>query len=254
MFLFGKNWQNFSKFALNEDKVDQGRKAFQELFGDISFKGKKFLDIGFGQGLAIHFAGESGAECMGIDIDSENLKAIKETNRFFKLELPQVKIQSILEEPFVEEHRQQFDIVHSWGVLHHTGDMERALEHAAQLVKPGGIFVMAIYNRHWSSLAWWWIKKIYNMSPEWMKGLMISVFYPIIYFAKWLVTKKNPKDKLRGMDFYYDVIDWVGGFPYEYASLEEITNKIEQKGFICKKTIPANVPTGCNEFLFVKKN
>ena len=197
-----------------------------------------------------------GANVKGVDVDQDNLDAIKMTSKTVGLDqVPQVEIGSILDSKWVESEvkKEKYDIVHSWGVLHHTGDMNLAFKHACELVKDGGYFVCAIYNRHWSSLLWKWIKYTYCRSPEFVKNAMISLFYPIIYLAKWMVTGKTPKDKLRGMDFMHDVIDWVGGYPYEYASIQEIKDLIAPYGFKCIKEIDSNVPTGCNEMVFVKK-
>ena len=78
---------------------------------------------------------------------------------------------------------------------------------------------------------------------------MVGVLYPVIWMAKFIVAG-YPKKKSRGMDFYYDVIDWIGGYPYEYASIEEVDEIMSALGFKKVKLIPANVPTGCNEFVF----
>jgi 2-polyprenyl-6-hydroxyphenyl methylase/3-demethylubiquinone-9 3-methyltransferase len=145
-----------------------------------------------------------------------------------------------------------FDVVHSWGVLHHTGDMKRAVTHAASLVRPGGHLVIAIYNRHWSSPAWLAIKAGYVHSPRLLQRLMIGALYPVIWLAKLLVTGKDPKSKERGMDFYYDVVDWVGGYPYEYASVAEMEQMCAPLGFSMVRAVPAIVPTGCNEIVFRK--
>jgi hypothetical protein len=59
--------------------------------------------------------------------------------------------------------------------------------------------------------------------------------YPVIYLAKWIVTGSNPRNQLRGMDFYFDVIDWVGGYPYEYASRDEVLTMVEPMGFTCSR-------------------
>ena len=83
---------------------------------------------------------------------------------------------------------------------------------------------------------------------------MIVLFYPVIYLTNFFVTGKNPKSQKRGMDFYYDIIDWVGGYPYEYASIDEIKKLAGSLEFSCIKAIPAQVPTGCNEFVFKKNN
>lgn len=81
---------------------------------------------------------------------------------------------------------------------------------------------------------------------------MIGVLYPVIWLAKLAITGKDPKRKERGMDFYYDIVDWVGGYPYEYATIAEIEELCRPLALSLVRAIPANVPTGCNEFIFRK--
>ena len=252
-FSFGKNWQGYSRAALTPERIEQGRQALGDLLRDVPLAQKNFLDIGFGQGLTAHLAHQMGAKVTGLDIDSDNLLAAKNTQQKMGVkENLDLRIGSVLDQNLIGELRKatQWHVVHSWGVLHHTGNMDLAVKNATSLVAENGYFVCAIYNRHWSSLPWLWIKWFYNILPKVGQQLMIAMFYPIIYLAKWLVTGKNPKDKLRGMDFFYDVVDWVGGYPYEFASLEEFKNMVEPFGFKCIKAIAAEVPTGCNEFVF----
>jgi 2-polyprenyl-6-hydroxyphenyl methylase/3-demethylubiquinone-9 3-methyltransferase len=257
MFDFGANWLSFSERALDQDKVDQARQGFRKLLGNTEIVGKSFLDIGFGQGLAAFIAAESGAQVRACDINQRCVDAANVTARLF----PNVArssinltVGSILDKAMVEQLRLAcpagFDIVHSWGVLHHTGNMELALDHAASLVRPNGTLVLAIYNRHITSLPWLWIKWLYCKSPAFLQRLMVALFYPIIWVAKFLVTGKNPGIQERGMDFYYDVIDWVSGYPYEYASIDEMRESMKARGFRCDFVKPATVPTGCNEFVF----
>jgi 2-polyprenyl-6-hydroxyphenyl methylase/3-demethylubiquinone-9 3-methyltransferase len=147
---------------------------------------------------------------------------------------------------------QQADIVYSWGVLHHTGQMYPAIEAASRLVKPGGLFVIAIYNKHVTSPIWRAIKWFYNRAPKFVRRPMYYLFYAVIYAAKFAATRQNPLKKERGMDFGYDVVDWIGGYPYEFASIDEITGFVTKLGFATERTIPAQVGTGCNEFVFRK--
>jgi 2-polyprenyl-6-hydroxyphenyl methylase/3-demethylubiquinone-9 3-methyltransferase len=124
------------------------------------------------------------------------------------------------------------------------------VKNAASLVVPGGYFVVALYNRHWSSRPWLLIKYIYCKSPPILQKLLVGALMPLIYIAKLLVTNDDPRKQARGMDFFYNVVDWVGGYPYEYASKAEALALIEPLGFNCLKFIPSQVPTGCNEFVF----
>lgn len=252
-FGFGQNWLNYSQRALSAEQIEQGRRDFARLFVQVPLTGKSFLDIGFGQGLALCYASEAGAKAVGIDLDSDNLAASENTIQHFSLaQRPEIRIASILDEQDLAGLQNQgpFDVVHSWGVLHHTGDMARAVDHTTQLVAEDGFLVLAIYRRHWSSPAWRAVKWLYNLSPNWGKWLLIQIGYGLIYVAKWLVTGKNPKDKRRGMDFYYDVVDWVGGYPYEYASAAEVIEMLGRYGFSLLELHEADVPTGCNEFVF----
>src|SRR3989337_1540228 len=97
-FKFGRNWRSFSKSALDENKVNQARGAFFDLLQEVNLKDKSFLDIGFGQGLALFFAQESGANVFGIDIDSDNQEAVMSTKRFFpSLAMPKTETASVLD-------------------------------------------------------------------------------------------------------------------------------------------------------------
>ena len=98
------------------------------------------------------------------------------------------------------------------------------------------------------------IKRIYNLLPSFGKQMMLSLFGIIIYLAKYSVTGRNPLEKERGMDFRYDVIDWVGGYPYEYATPKEMIDFMENQDFDFVSYFPPKVPTGCNEFVFKKNN
>jgi SAM-dependent methyltransferase len=252
-FAFGKNWQSYSKYGLTLSRIEQSRQAFRELVTGIDMKGKKFIDIGFGQGLSLIAAAEMGADVLGIDIDSDNVEALDDILRVTGFPKPiKTLIVSILDDGFVDQAKGQYAIVHSWGVLHHTGQMKKAIDNACTLVAEGGVFICAIYNRHWSSPLWKVIKWSYNRFPQTLQKITIALFYPILYLAKYIVTRNNPKKKERGMDFFHDVIDWVGGYPYEYASMQEIRDYVCDHGFECVKMCAPQVPTGCNELVFYR--
>lgn len=251
-FDFGRNWQEFSEKRLNPERVEQAREDFRRLFQDCPLKGQSFLDIGFGQGLSLLLAAQEGARVTGVDINPKCAKVLERNKKVLGVEEPlEVLVGSILDDGILARlDGRRFDIVHSWGVLHHTGAMYASIERAAALVVPGGQLVVAIYNRHWSSFPWKGIKWLYCISPQPIRKLMIGLLYPVIYGAKLLATRQNPMKMTRGMDFYYNVVDWVGGYPYEYASKTEVVDLLRAKGFILESFALARVPTGCNEFVF----
>lgn len=263
-FAFGKNWKSFSASALTQERVDRARADFRDLVKSVPLRGKTFLDIGFGQGLALCLAREDGAIVCGNDIDSKCTEALIMTLRLFPQVDPdsiEVVIGSILDDSVIARLRNLpgvgaaggFDIVHSWGALHHTGAMDDAIERAASLVRGRGHLIIAIYNRNWTSPIWSVIKRGFVVSPRLIQRVLIVLFYPLIAVTKAAVTGRNPFRKDRGMDFYHDVVDWIGGFPYECAKAEEISTKLEALNFELERLIPAAIPTGCNQFVFRRR-
>jgi 2-polyprenyl-3-methyl-5-hydroxy-6-metoxy-1,4-benzoquinol methylase len=260
-FDFGQNWKSFSDSALTAKHVAKAQADFRNLMKDVPLRGRSFLDIGFGQGLTVCLAHRAGATCYALDIDPTCVEALKSTARFFHdidADSIPIVVGSILDDGILDKLRQLrpvqevggFDVVHSWGVLHHTGAMENAIRRAATLVRPDGHLVLAIYNTHWTSSIWHFIKRAFVLSPRLIQRVFIALFFPLIFIAKAIVTRRNPLKKERGMDFYHDVIDWIGGYPYEHATIEEIKALLESIGFQLERTIPAAVPTGCNQFVF----
>ncbi len=254
-FNFGENWQKFSENSLDADKFKDAVDSLQNLIGIEKIKDRSFLDIGCGSGIFAIAASLLGAKKVtGIDISKESVQASKNNKDKFA---PQNNVEffhkSIFDEDMFEPD--SFDIVYSWGVLHHTGNMYNAIDIASRLAAPDGLFVIAIYNKHWSSGTWKLIKRFYNVMPKPVKWLMIWIFYFIIALAKLIVTRKNPfAKKKRGMNFYHDIVDWVGGYPYEYAGKDEIIKYMAGKNFKCLKYVKPLVPTGCNEFVFLNEN
>ncbi len=155
-----------------------------------------------------------------------------------------------------------YDVVYSWGVLHHTGHMWQALDNAQRLVKPGGKLFIALYNDTGSQSARWnWIKKTYNRLPSFLripfatvviapgesKAILRSLLTlkPGEYLRSWTNYQSR-----RGMNRWYDIIDWVGGYPYEVSTPDEVFDFFRERGFILSKLNCGRVGLGCNQFVF----
>ena len=252
-FDFGSNWEGFSRERIDTQRLDMACASLQALLQEKSLAGKSFLDVGCGSGLFSIAAHQLGAnKVVGIDV---NPRCIQVSQANLKQLAPSAPIDFSLASALENEQLKRFgtfDLVYAWGSLHHTGAMWDAIENVSSCVAPGGTLVLAIYNKHFTSPVWSAIKWTYNRTPLFVQRSMIVVFAGIIYVAKFFLTRTNPLIKERGMDFWFDVIDWVGGYPYEFAAPDKVKEHVNKGGFSLSKYVPAEVPTGCNEFVFCR--
>jgi 2-polyprenyl-3-methyl-5-hydroxy-6-metoxy-1,4-benzoquinol methylase len=250
-FSFGENWLNYLS-ATDQTQFAEAQVDLAKLLATDDLTGKTVLDIGCGSGIHSLAALKMGATAVtSIDLDHHSVMAAEQVRHLTPISpsLWHIAQGSILDSDFLNQLPQS-DIVYSWGVLHHTGDMWTAVKNAAQCVTADGLFVIAIYNHHSSSPFWLKFKRAYNRSPRWLKFLLVqAIFLPRI-LARLLKGKPPLRDR-RGMSVYYDAIDWAGGLPYEFASPSEIIEFCQKMGFSLER---ANYTqsTGCNEYVLRK--
>jgi len=262
-FEFGNNWAKFLRL-LNEERIAKAEDSLKHLLSIKDLEGQTFLDIGCGSGLFSLAAKRLGARVHSFDYDPKSVACTAELRvRFFSEDSSWiVETGSILDEAYTKSLG-QFDVVYSWGVLHHTGAMWQALDKVKDLVKPSGKLALAIYNDQGrASRHWMVIKKAYNQLP---KGLRWLVLWPALIrlwgpaAARVLVsgtlfrTLENYADT-RGMSPWRDLVDWVGGYPFEVAKPEDIFNFYRIAGFEMVRLKTCAGGLGCNEFVFVKKD
>ncbi|HAZ10410.1 MAG TPA: class I SAM-dependent methyltransferase [Candidatus Omnitrophica bacterium] len=253
-FEFGKNWQKYINKS-GKKNVDEAIFSLKEFLGHDDLKDKSFLDIGCGSGLFSLAANLLGATVCSFDYDYNSTICARSLMTKYSKRLDKDKC-TILQGDVLDGNFCKklgvFDIVYAWGILHHTGNMWKAINNSCCFVKRSGFLVVAIYSKSFTSPIWKVIKYIYNISPCIVKKMLVYFFTPLIYIAKYLVTGRNPLEKERGMDFFIDVIDWLGGYPYEYATSDEIIHYIKKRGFEILKIKKGKTPIACNEFLFQK--
>lgn len=261
-FEFGKNWAAFLD-VLDDERIAKAEASLMEMLEVETLEGKTFLDIGSGSGLFSLAARRLGAKVHSFDFDSNSFACTQELrNRYFAGDTNwRVEQGSALDADYVRSLG-KFDVVYSWGVLHHTGEMWKALENAVIPTRQGGKLFIAIYNDTGSQAKrWHWIKKTYCSLPGLLKTpFAVAVTLPdeIKRFAASVITAK-PQTYLhswtrykngRGMNRWHDIIDWVGGYPYEVASVDEIFEFYKLRGFTLTKVKSGGVGLGCNEFVF----
>lgn len=264
-FEFGRNWSRFLS-RLDAERIANAEASLAQMLESPTLSGKSFLDIGCGSGLFSLAARRLGARVHSFDFDPASVAcAVELRRRFFGDDRDwRVEEGSVLDATYIRSLG-TFDVVYSWGVLHHTGAMWTALEHAQAAVAPGGRFFIAIYNDTGSQSARWrWIKRTYNkvprifrvplaiaaVAPAELKTLLRAVvsFRPQQYVRTWTEYASN-----RGMSHWHDIIDWVGGYPYEVATPDEIFDFCRARGFTLTKMKCGGVGLGCNEFVFQRQ-
>lgn len=271
-FSFGRNWKNFQS-QLTESNIDQASQSLQKLLRRTELEGVRFLDAGSGSGLFSLCARRLGATVVSFDLDPESVACIRSLQE--REEVPDERWEvlegSILDEDFLNQLG-PFDVVYSWGVVHHTGQMWKAIDLLIPLVAERGEFVVAIYNdQGFASRVWMAIKRFYNKLPVFIQPLYVlgiflwgafcRVILTVLAMLVRLVTLRNPlvplsrwwnEERPRGMNWWHDLVDWVGGWPFEVARPGEVFTYLHERGFelIAMETTPGS---GCNEYVFRRR-
>jgi 2-polyprenyl-6-hydroxyphenyl methylase/3-demethylubiquinone-9 3-methyltransferase len=225
-FAFGVNWSRFLD-TITDERIKGAEKALKDMLQIVNLTEKNFLDIGSGSGLSSLAARRLGARVHSFDFDPMSVSCTKELRKRY---CPTdsnwiVDKGSVLDTGYLKSLG-QFDIVYSWGVLHHTGAMWQALENVCSLVRPGGQLFLRL--------------------------LVICLHLPYLYALRLLyriLTKRRELD--RGMSLWHDMLDWLGGYPFEVARPEEVFDFFLDRGFILTKLKTCGARHGCNEFVFV---
>jgi 2-polyprenyl-3-methyl-5-hydroxy-6-metoxy-1,4-benzoquinol methylase len=259
-FSFGDNWRSFLK-TVDSDRIAEAERSLTTMLGRPSLEGLRFLDVGCGSGLFSLAAVRLGAATVrSFDYDPVSVACAESLRRQFFPDNSWWVIErgSATDRTYVSDLG-TWDVVYSWGVLHHTGAMWPAIENVAGAVARGGTLFISIYNDQGPlSRFWKGVKRAYNTGLA-ARMVVLAIFVPVFVargLAKDLLDGRHPLRRYReyrrtrGMSMVHDWRDWLGGYPFEVATPERVFEFLKARGFTLERLKTCGGGLGCNEFVF----
>jgi 2-polyprenyl-3-methyl-5-hydroxy-6-metoxy-1,4-benzoquinol methylase len=261
-FDFGANWASYARL-IGQPQIDEAVRGLEKMLPAGAIAGRSFLDIGSGSGLHSLAALRLGAAVVrAIDIDEDSVASTRavltEHARGARWSAEIVSVFDL--DPALLG---TFNVVYSWGVLHHTGDMDDAVRKAAAMVGPDGLLALALYRRTRLDRLWVaekrWYAKASSASQARARWVYINAMRIALRLrGRSLKAYRAGYRSFRGMDLEHDVHDWLGGYPYESVMPDDVERLLEPLGFVAESIPEVSLRlgasgSGCDEYVYRRR-
>ncbi|MEK6276636.1 MAG: class I SAM-dependent methyltransferase [Actinomycetota bacterium] len=259
-FPFGENWLRLLEHV-DEERVRIAERSLRETLGIDDLSGRTFLDAGSGSGpfsLAATRLGAARVHSFDFDPDSVACTRLMKERFAPDLETWTIEAGDVTDAAYCASLG-GFDVVYCFGVLHSAGAMWQALDNLVGTVASGGLLFVSIYNHQGrTSKRWRRVKRLYNRLPNRLRPLFAATVWlpfearyaayglthePRTYLRTW--TRRD-----RGMSKWHDIVDWVGGYPFEFARPEQVFDRCRAHGLELVGLATVRGRSACNEFVF----
>lgn len=258
---FGANWARFLA-VVDEARIAEAEQSLRTMLRIESLAGRRFLDGGSGSGLFSLVARRLGAIVTSFDYDPQSVAC---ANALRRRHFPDDPDWMILHGPALDgdflARCGEFGVVYSWGVLHHTGAMWDAIKRLEACVVADGLLFVANYNdQGWKSDAWTRLKRWYNHHP-WLRPVLVAGAFAALWGPRCLIDLCMGRPfgtwrayaRERGMHRWHDLMDWVGGHPFEVARPEQLFDFFRARSYELVSLKTARGGLGCNELVFRRR-
>lgn len=256
-YQFGRNWQRFVHNNLTDERVAIAQKHLLGFLDQVDLSGRNILDIGCGSGIHSLAALRAGAdEVVSFDYDPDSVAATTELWRAEGSPTRWTILRGDVLDPQFLASQGAFEIVYSWGVLHHTGDVWRAFENAQACIAPGGLFYLALYSADvYGDTVGYWLdtKRSYSAAGPFKRlGMEAAYIWRHVLHGRLRNTADGIRyfrdyKRSRGMSAMTDIRDWLGGWPMQFVRDQEVIDSATRNGLTLAKIKAGEANT---EFLF----
>ena len=189
----------------------------------------RILDAGCGTGVCSLALAERANQVLAVDMSLQSLKTAVELAHKIGRHNIEFKQASVLDLPFASE---SFDLVYSWGVIHHTPSPIRALDELVRVLAPGGLLVLAAYRKTRLTVIHEIARKFcLRLPPLLRKPVVKFVAIPIGIVAQLLGLKELRDDNLS---LESKIEDWLFVPEKHFFSFQEMRDLLEQHHLVFK--------------------